>query len=47
MDDVDNTTDNTEGLKKRAAFTNSGAEVGLIAIPLCDLFNIDKLLLDG
>ena len=47
MEEVDNTTDNNEGLKKRAAYTNNGAEVGLIVLPLCDLFNIDKLLLNG
>lgn len=47
MEEVDNTTDINEGLKNRASFTNNGTEVRLIGLPLCDLFNIDKLLLDG
>ena len=46
MDVVDNTSDNNWGLKKRGAFTNAGAEVGLVGVPLCDLFNTNKLLLD-
>ena len=47
MDIVDNTSDNNWGLKKRSAFTNAGAEVGLVGVPLCDLFNTNKLLLDN
>ena len=47
MDEVDNTADNNQGLVKRATFTNNGAEVGLVGVPLCDVFNMDKLLLDG
>lgn len=47
MEEVDNTTDHTAGLQKRAAFTNNRAEVGLIGVPLCDLFNFDKLQHDG
>ena len=47
MEEEDDTTDNNEGLQKRAAFTNNGAEVGFIGVPFCDLFNIDKLLRDG
>ena len=47
MDVVDNTSDNNWGLKKRSAFTNAGAEVGLVGVPLCDLFNTNKLLLDN
>ena len=47
MDVVDNTSDNNCGLKKRGAFTNAGAEVGLVGVPLCDLFNTNKLLLDN
>ena len=47
MDEVDNTADNNHGLVKRATFTNNGAEVGLVGVPLCDVFNMDKLLLDG
>ena len=44
---MDNRADSNEGLVKRAAFTNNGAEVGLVGVPFCDVFNIDKLLLDG
>ena len=47
MDDRDNTADRNAGLKKRGAFTNASAEVGMIGVPLCDLFNMDKLLLDN
>ena len=47
MNEVDNTAENNEGLNRRATFTNNGAEVGLVGVPLCDVFNIDKLLLDG
>ena len=47
MDEVDNTADSNEGLVKWAAFTNNGAEVGLVGVTPCDVFNIDKLLLDG
>ena len=42
MDEVDNTAENNIGLNKRGVFTNNGTEVGL-----CDIFNMDKLLLDG
>lgn len=44
---LDNTADYNAGLVKRATFTNDEAEVVLVGIPLCDVFNIDKLLLDG
>ena len=47
MDEVDNTAENNIGLQKRGVFTNNGAEVGLVGVPLCDIFNVDKLLLDG
>ena len=47
MDVVDNTSDSNWGLKKRGVFTNAGAEVGLVGVPLCDLFNTNKLLLDN
>ena len=47
MNEVDNTAESNEGLNRWAAFTNNGAEVGLVGVPLCDVFNIDKLLLDG
>ncbi|XP_015767369.1 PREDICTED: uncharacterized protein F54H12.2-like [Acropora digitifera] len=35
------------GLNKRGVFTNNGTEVGLVRVPLCNIFNMDKLLLDG
>ena len=35
------------GLKKRGSFTSARAEVGMVGVPLCDLFSIDKLLLDN
>ena len=44
---VDNTADNNLGLRKRAIFNNDGTEVGLVGVTLCDVFNMDKLLLDG
>ena len=47
MDEVDNTADHNLGLKKRGSFTTGDAEVGMVGVPMCDLFNIDKLLLDG
>ena len=47
MDEVDNTSENNMGLNKRPVFTNNGTEVGLVGVPLCDIFNKDKLLLDG
>ena len=47
MDEVDNTSENNWGLKKRGGFTSGSAEVGLVGVPLCDLFNTDKLLLDN
>ena len=47
MDEVDNTADHNLGLKKERSFTTRDAEVGMVGVPLCDLFNIDKLLLDG
>ena len=34
-------------LKKRGTFTNASAEVGLVGIPLCHLFNTNKLLRDN
>ena len=40
MDEVDNTAENNIGLKKRSVFTNNGTEVGLVGVPLCDIFNI-------
>ena len=47
MDEMDSTAENNISLKKRSAFTNSGTEVGLVGVPLCDTFNMDKLFLDG
>ena len=47
IDEVENTAESNEGLNKRATFTNNGAEVGFVGLPFCDVFNIDKLLLDG
>ena len=47
MDEVDNTADRNMGLQKRATFTSGDAEVGMVGVPLCDLFNIDKMLLDN
>ena len=47
MDEVDNTAKNNIGLNKRGVFTNNGTDVGLVGVPLCDIFNMDKLLLDG
>ncbi|CAH3024100.1 unnamed protein product [Porites evermanni] len=47
MDEVDNTADRNLGLKKRGSFTTGDAEVGIVCVPLCDVFNLDKLLLDG
>ena len=47
MNDVDNTAESNEGLNRRATFTNNGAELGVGRNLLCDVFNIDKLLLDG
>ena len=44
---MDNKAGSNEGLNTRATFTNNGAEVGLVRVPLCDVFNIDKLLKDG
>ena len=44
---LDNTADYNAGLVKRATFTNDEAEAVLVGVPLCDVFNIDKLLLDG
>ena len=44
---MDNTADYNACLVKRAMFTNDEAEVVLVGIPRCDVFNIDKLLLDG
>ena len=34
-------------INKRRVFTNNGTEVGLVGVPLCDIFNMDKVLLDG
>ena len=47
MDEVDNTSKNNWGLLKRGSFTDGSAEVGLVGVPLCDLFNTNKLLLDN
>lgn len=47
MDEVDNTADQNLGLNKRGSFTTGDAEVGMVGVPLCDVFNLDKLLLDG
>ena len=47
MDEVDSTAENNIGLKRRGVFTNNRTEVGLVRVPLCGIFNIDKLLLDG
>ena len=47
MDEVDNTSENNWGLLKRGSFTDGSAEVGLVGVPLCDLFNTNKLLLDN
>ena len=47
MHEVDNTADRNLGLKKRGSFTTGDAEVGVVGVPLCDVFNLDKLLLDG
>ena len=47
MDEVDNTSENNWGLMKRGSFTDASAEVGLVGVPLCDLFNTNKLLLDN
>ena len=47
MDEVDNTAERNMGLKKRATFTSGDAELGMVGVPLCDLFNVDKLLLDN
>ena len=47
MDEVDNKADRNLGLKKRGSFTTGDAEVGMVGVPLCDVFNLDKLLLDG
>ena len=47
MDEVDNTTDRNLGLKKRGSSTTGDAEVGMVGVPRCDVFNLDKLLLDG
>ena len=44
MDEVDNTSENNRGLMKRGTFTDSSTEVGMVGVPLCDLFNTDKLL---
>ena len=47
MDEVDNTSENNWGLMKRGVFTDGSTEVGLVGVPLCDLFNTNKLLLDN
>ena len=47
IDVVGNTSDNNWGLKKRGAFTNASAEVGLVGVPLCYLLNTNELLLDN
>ena len=43
---MDDAADNNLGPKKRAVFTKNRTEVGLVGVPLCDVFNMDKLLLD-
>lgn len=47
VDEVDNTADRNLGLKKRGSFTTGDAEVGMVGVPPCDVFNLDKLLLEG
>ena len=47
MDKADNTSENNWGLMKRGSFTDGSVEVGLVGVPLCDLFNTNKLLLDN
>ena len=47
VDEGDNTAERNMGLKKRATFTSGDAELGMVGVPLCDLFNVDKLLLDN
>ena len=47
IDQVDSRAERNEGLNRRATFANNSAEVGLVGVPLCDVFYIDKLLLDG
>ena len=47
MDEVDNTSENNWGLMKRGVFSDGRTEVGLVVVPLCDLFNTNKLLLDN
>ena len=47
MDEVNNTAENNIGLNKMGVFTNDGTEVELLGVPLCDIFNMEKLLLDG
>ena len=32
---------------KRGSFTDGSAEVGLVGVPLCNLFNTNKLQLDN
>ena len=46
MNEVENTAESNEDLNRRATCTNNGAKVGLVGVPLCDMSNIDKLLLD-
>ena len=47
MEEVDSAAENNISLKKRGVFANNGTEVGLVGVPLCDIFDMDKLLLDG
>lgn len=49
MDEVDNSSENNWGLMKRdrGSFTDTSAEIGLVGVSLCDLFNTKKLLLDN
>ena len=47
MDEVDNASENNWRLMTRGSFTDESDEVGLVGVPLCDLFNINKLLLDN
>ncbi|XP_032230521.2 uncharacterized protein F54H12.2-like [Nematostella vectensis] len=47
FDATNNTATTNPGLKKRGTFTRGSAEEVMVGVPLCDVFNIDKLLLDG
>lgn len=47
MDEVDNIFENNWGFMKRGFFIDGSVEVGLVGVFFCDLFNINKLLLDN